>query len=92
MPIRTGNQKVPAPGEPDGISMGSILATYVAGERNIDGLVLDSSISTVPELVDNLVSSWSKIFSTVTVSDELNDIANVKLIKKHHKALLLLIG
>ncbi|MCP4325142.1 MAG: hypothetical protein GY787_25515 [Alteromonadales bacterium] len=40
LPIRTGNQKVPASGEPDGILMGSILATYVAGERNIDGLIL----------------------------------------------------
>ncbi len=57
MPIRTGNQKAPAPSEPDGISKGAILATYVAGEVNIDGLVLDSSINTVPELVDNVVHS-----------------------------------
>lgn len=75
-----------------GISMGSVIASYVATERNIDGLILDSAVSSIPELVDNLVPSWSKLFSTVTVSPELIKVDNSQLIEKYSKPLLVLVG
>jgi len=75
-----------------GISMGSVLAGYVATERAIDGLILDSAVSSIPELVDNLVPSWSKLFSTVTVAPELAKVDNTKLIEKYNGPLLILIG
>ncbi|ALO36759.1 hypothetical protein CMT41_16625 [Colwellia sp. MT41] len=75
-----------------GLSMGSLLASYIASERAIDGLILDGAISTVPELIDNLVPAWSTVFSTVTVSPELAAIDNIKLIRKYTNPLLFLIG
>ncbi len=75
-----------------GLSMGSLLASYISNERAIDGLVLDGAISSVPELVDNLVPAWSTIFSTVTVAPELAEINNIELIKNYTNPLLFLIG
>lgn len=75
-----------------GISMGSVIATYVGSVRDIDALVLDGAISTVPALVDNVVPSWTKIFSTVTVAPELAAIDNIALIKDYHNPLLFLAG
>jgi len=75
-----------------GISMGSIMASYIASERVVDGLILDGAISTVPELVEYVVPSWSKLFSTVTVSPELAKINNIELIKKYNNPLLFLAG
>ncbi len=73
-----------------GISMGSLLATFVAGQKPIDGLILDGAISTVPDLIDNITPTWSKLFTTVIVADELNEINNIELIKRYHKPLLFL--
>ena len=75
-----------------GISMGSLLASYTANERVIDALILDGAISSVPELVDNLVPSWTKLFSTISVSPELAKIDNIELIKNYNEPLLFLIG
>lgn len=75
-----------------GLSMGSLLASYIANERAIDGLVLDGAISSVPELVDNLVPTWSKVFSTVKVSPELAKIDNSEFIKHYTNPLLFLVG
>ncbi|KGJ91736.1 alpha/beta hydrolase [Colwellia psychrerythraea] len=75
-----------------GLSMGSLLASYIASERTIDGLILDGAISTVPELIEQVVPSWSKLFSTVKVSPELAKINNVELIKEYSKPLLFLAG
>lgn len=75
-----------------GVSMGSLIAGYVASERHIDGLVLDGAISSVPKLVENLIPIWSKLFSTVTVSPELSEINNEELIAQYTNPLLILSG
>jgi hypothetical protein len=75
-----------------GLSMGSLLATYIANERIIDALILDGAISSVPELIDNAVPSWSNVFSTVKVSPELAKIDNFELIKNYNEPLLFLVG
>lgn len=75
-----------------GLSMGSLIATYVANNKKTDGLILDGAISTVPELVDNLIPIWMSPFYTVNVSSELSEISNIDLIKNYHNPLLLLIG
>lgn len=75
-----------------GISMGSVIASYVATERTIDALILDSAVSSIPELVENLTPSWSKLFSTVTVSPELAIVDNTKIIKNYNSPLLVLVA
>lgn len=75
-----------------GVSMGSLIAPYVASQRQVDGLVLDGAIDSVPELVDNLVPVWSKLFTRVSVSDELNSIDNRDNIRHYDGPLLILAG
>ncbi|TWX63191.1 alpha/beta hydrolase [Colwellia sp. C1TZA3] len=75
-----------------GLSMGSLIATYVANNKNIDALILDGAINTVPQLVDNLMPTWSKPFYSVNLSPELAEINNVDFIREYNKPLLFLIG
>lgn len=75
-----------------GISMGTIIGSALANERTLDGLVLDGAISSVPELVENTVPAWSKIFSIVTVSPELAQLNNIDFIKQYNNPLLFLAG
>lgn len=75
-----------------GLSMGSLIATYVANNKDIDALILDGAINTVPKLVDNLVPTWSKPFYSINLSPELAEINNVDFIKEYSKPLLFLIG
>ncbi|WP_057831497.1 alpha/beta hydrolase [Colwellia sp. TT2012] len=75
-----------------GLSMGSLIASYVANNKDIDALILDGAISTVPQLVDNLMPTWSKLFYSINLSPELAEINNVDFIKEYNKPLLFLIG
>lgn len=76
----------------NGISMGTLLASYTASERSVDGLVLDGAIGSVPDLVDSLTPAWSRLFSTINISPELAEINNNDIIKKYDAPLLLLVG
>jgi alpha-beta hydrolase superfamily lysophospholipase len=75
-----------------GLSMGSIIASYVAVNKDVDALILDGAISSVSTLVDNLMPTWSKAFYSVTLSVELAEIDNSDFIKDYTKPLLLIIG
>lgn len=75
-----------------GLSMGSLIASYVANNKHTDALILDGAINSVPSLVDNLIPIWSKPFYSVTLSKELSEITNVDSIKQYNKPLLLLVG
>ena len=76
----------------NGVSMGTLLASYTASERSVDGLVLDGAIGSVPELVDSLIPGWSRLFSTINITPELAEINNNDIIKKYDAPLLLLVG
>lgn len=71
-----------------GLSMGSLVAGYVAERRDIDGLILDSAITTVPALVDNL----TPFFASTTVSPELAEIDNLKMLQAYRGPLLIFAG
>ncbi|MEW9797913.1 alpha/beta hydrolase [Alteromonas sp. CYL-A6] len=75
-----------------GVSMGSLIAPYVASQRKVDGLVLDGAIDSVPDLVNNLVPVWSKLFTRISVSPELNTIDNSECIAAYRGPLLILAG
>lgn len=71
-----------------GMSMGSLVASHVATQLEIDGLVLDSAITTVPALVDNMAPS----FASTTIQPELAEINNLDLLRQYHGPLMLLVG
>jgi len=75
-----------------GLSMGSLIATYVASQREIDGLILDGAINSVPKLIDQLVPGWSKPFYNINISPELAQIDNAEILKQYSNPLLLLVG
>lgn len=75
-----------------GLSMGSLIATYVATEREVDGLVLEGAINGVPELVDNLIPLWSRLFTRVNLHPELAGIDNGVLLEQYHGPLFMLVG
>nr|WP_252728280.1 alpha/beta hydrolase [Alteromonas sp. C1M14] len=75
-----------------GISMGSILASYVAVKRDIDGLVLDSAINRVNDVVQNMVPDWTRLFTVLKVSPELAIIENEDFVRQFDKPLLLVVG
>lgn len=75
-----------------GISMGSILASYVAVKRDIDGLVLDSAINRVNDVVQNMVPDWTRVFTFLKVSPELAIIENDDFVRQFDKPLFLVVG
>ncbi|WP_417358972.1 alpha/beta hydrolase [Gallaecimonas pentaromativorans] len=76
----------------NGLSMGTLLAPYVASERQVDGIVLDGAIESVPTLVDNMVSWWNKPFVTVTVAPQMAALDNKAILKTLHQPILFLEG
>lgn len=75
-----------------GLSMGSLIATYVATERDVSGLVLEGAINGVPDLVDNMVPLWSKLFTNINLHPELAEIDNGILLEQYQGPLLLIVG
>ena len=75
-----------------GISMGSLHAAYISGHRELDGLVLDGPITSVAMLVDASTPSWAKRMSNIDISDELNELDNIKQLQRYEGPLLLLVG
>lgn len=71
-----------------GMSMGSLVASHVATQRDIDGLVLDSAITTVPALVENM----TPFFASATVQPELAKINNMELLENYRGPLMLIVG
>ncbi|WP_414829352.1 alpha/beta hydrolase [Alteromonas sp. H39] len=75
-----------------GLSMGSLIATFVATEREVSGLVLEGAINGVPDLVDNMIPIWSKLFTNVNLHPKLAEIDNGVLLEQYKGPLLLIVG
>lgn len=75
-----------------GISMGSIVASYVASVRDVDGLVLDGPINRITDVAQNMVPSWTKYFTYLEVSADLALVDNADYIRNYHGPLLILTG
>ncbi|QJR81253.1 alpha/beta hydrolase [Alteromonas pelagimontana] len=75
-----------------GLSMGSLFATYVANKREVDGVVLDSAISSVSDVAQNLVPQWTKVFTNLKISPELAIIDNSEYLARYRGPLLMLVG
>lgn len=75
-----------------GLSMGSIVGSYVASVRDVDGLVLDGPVNRITDVAQNMVPEWSKYFTYLAVSADLALVDNADYIRNYHGPLLILSG
>jgi pimeloyl-ACP methyl ester carboxylesterase len=75
-----------------GHSLGSTVAGYVASQRPIDGLVLEGSVTNVPQMVNSRIPWFAKPFVTINISDELNQVDNLKALQQYQMPLLIMTG
>ncbi len=75
-----------------GISMGSIVASYVASVRDVDGLVLDGPINRVTDVAQNMIPAWTKYFTYLEVSADLALVDNADYIRNYQGPLMILTG
>ncbi len=75
-----------------GFSMGTEVASYVAANRPVSGLVLESPLTTIKQLVHNLIPWYERLFVTVHLAKPLQGINSESYLKKYTGPLLLLVG
>lgn len=75
----------------NGISMGSLLAPYVAQHHSVSGIVLDSAIDDMPKLASKLIDQTNPLV-TVEMTAEMKSINNKTVLAQLEQPLLLLVG
>jgi len=75
-----------------GYSLGSFIAAYIAGNRAVDGLVLEGSGTTPYEVIHARIPWYYKPFVTVTVSDNLQQVDNLSALSKYKGKTLMISG
>lgn len=75
-----------------GASLGSFIAPKVALQRPIDGLVLESTATTVEDWGHHAVPWWAKPFVSLDIQKDLLTFNNEKALARYHGPLLLLGG
>lgn len=75
-----------------GFSMGTEVAPYVAAERPVSGLVLESPLTNIYQLVHNLIPWYERIFVRIHLAKPLQDINSETDLKKYSGPLLILVG
>ena len=74
----------------NGMSMGSLIAPFVAQQRPVDGMVLDSAIEDMPQLVMNMMHITDP--SQLKLPPQVRAIDNKPVLAALHQPLLLLEG
>ncbi|RYV04129.1 alpha/beta hydrolase [Shewanella sp. OPT22] len=75
-----------------GLSLGSMIAADLAQNRDIDGLVLEGSTTTVNDMLDEVIPVLVKPFIDVEIGSNLTAIDNSKILAKNTKPLLIVVG
>jgi alpha/beta superfamily hydrolase len=75
-----------------GYSLGSFIAAYIAGNRPLDGLILEGSSTHPHELVYAQIPWYFKPFVTVTISDNLKTISNTQALSNYKGKVLVITG
>lgn len=75
-----------------GLSMGSIVASYVATVREVDGLVLDGAVNRITDVAQNMIPEWTRYFTYLSVSADLAMVDNADYIRNYQGPLLILAG
>ncbi|HEY3858164.1 MAG TPA: hypothetical protein VGM47_00980 [Gammaproteobacteria bacterium] len=75
-----------------GFSLGSILAPYVADNRPVSGLVLESTATDVPDWANNFVPWYAWPFVSVRIDPPLLQVSNMDALKAYRGPLFLVVG
>lgn len=75
-----------------GFSMGTEVAPYVAVNRPVSGLVLESPLTNIKQLVHNLMPWYDRMFVSVHLAKPLQDLDSETYLKEYSGPLLLLVG
>ena len=75
-----------------GFSMGTEVAPFVAANRPVSGLVLESPLTNIRQLVHNLIPWYERMFVRVQLAKPLQDINSETDLKKYSGPLLILVG
>jgi alpha-beta hydrolase superfamily lysophospholipase len=75
-----------------GHSLGSFLATHVAAERSVAGLVLENPATNVDDWVDNLIPWYVRLFLGVDVDPALQEESNLERLRTLSVPLLVVAG
>lgn len=75
-----------------GQSLGSFEAGTVAEHRTVDALVLESSSTNVDDWSSTLTPWYLKPFVNIEISEELNAVDNLNVVKKNTSPLLVIVG
>lgn len=75
-----------------GYSLGGFMASHIAANRSIDGLVLEGSATTPADVVDAQIPWYFKPFVNVTISDNLKTIDNLAATSQYKGKILVITG
>ncbi len=75
-----------------GYSLGGFMASHIAANRSIDGLVLEGSATTPAQVVDAQIPWYFKPFVNVTISDNLKTIDNLAATSQYKGKILVITG
>lgn len=75
-----------------GFSLGSMLAPYVAHNRPVSGLVLESTATDVPDWANNFVPWYAWPFVSIRIDPPLLQVSNVDALKAYRGPLFLVVG
>jgi len=75
-----------------GHSMGSLIAGYVAANRQTAGVVLESSATTTQAYADNQVPWYGRPFVRVDVAESLRQQGNLNVIEQIDESLMVIVG
>lgn len=75
-----------------GHSIGSFIATHVAAERAVDGLILEGTATSVGEWAHTMVPWYAKLFVTLDVDAAFAKINNTDALARYRGPLLILVG
>lgn len=75
-----------------GFSLGSMLAPYVADQRQLDGLVLESTATDVRDWADNAVPWYAWPFVSIHIDQPLYQVDNRAALQAYRGPLFLVVG
>lgn len=76
----------------EGLSLGSFFAPYVANNRPVSGLVLESTATDASDWIHNQVPWYAVPFVRIHIDPLVGSISNISALERYHGPLLLLAG